>query len=76
MTITLRTLSQGIYAIGEDVKTLQQLLNAKINTSLEPDGKFGPLTNTALKSIRLQAHLWLMVNVDLQTWSKAIGGCK
>ena len=71
MTITLRTLSQGMR--GEDVKTLQQLLNAKINTSLEPDGKFGPLTNTALKKYQAASALVVDGKCGPATWSKLLG---
>ena len=71
MTITLRTLSQGLR--GEDVKTLQQLLNAKIKAGLETDGKFGPQTDAALR--RYQAANALVVDGKCgpATWSALLG---
>ena len=71
MTITLRTLSQDLR--GEDVKTLQQLLNAKIKAGLETDGKFGPLTDAALR--RYQAANALVVDgkCGSATWSALLG---
>ena len=71
MTITLRTLSQGLR--GEDVKTLQQLLNAKIKAGLETDGKFGPLTNAALRKYQAANSLAVDGRCGPATWSKLLG---
>ena len=71
MTITLRTLSQGLR--GEDVKTLQQLLNAKIKAGLETDGKFGPLTNAALRKYQAANALVADGKCGPATWSALLG---
>jgi len=71
MTITLRTLSQGLR--GEDVKTLQQLLNAKIKAGLETDGKFGPLTDAALRRYQAANSLAVDGKCGSATWSALLG---
>lgn len=71
MTLTLRTLSQGMR--GEDVKTLQQLLNAKINAGLVPDGKFGPLTHAALTRYQAANRLLADGKCGPATWSALLG---
>jgi len=71
MTITLRTLSQGLR--GEDVKTLQQLLNAKIKAGLDIDGKFGPLTDAALRKYQAANALVADGKCGPATWSALLG---
>jgi peptidoglycan hydrolase-like protein with peptidoglycan-binding domain len=42
-----RTLSQGMH--GSDVKTAQRLLQTAVDSTLRPDGQFGPVTRRAVK---------------------------
>jgi len=71
MTVQLRTLTQGMR--GEDVKTLQQLLNAKIKAGLDTDGKFGALTKAALVKYQAANALVADGKCGPATWSRILG---
>ena len=56
---------------GEEVKTLQRLLNA-FGASLEIDGSFGPLTDAALRSYQSSNKLEVDGICGLQSWTSLL----
>lgn len=53
---------------GQDVKTLQELLNKKINTGLVVDGDFGEKTHAAVTTFQLKNNLVIDGIVGAKTW--------
>ena len=67
--IELSVLRKG--SKGEEVKTLQRLLNA-FGNSLEVDGSFGPLTQEALRSYQASNQLEVDSICGVQTWTSLL----
>ena len=67
--IELSVLRKG--SKGEEVKTLQRLLNA-FGNSLEVDGSFGPLTQEALRSYQKANQLECDSICGVQTWTSLL----
>ena len=67
MTLDLSVLKMG--SKGAEVKSLQLLLNAKVNAGLKVDGDFGPATAAAVESFQNQFALDVDRVVGPITWS-------
>ena len=61
-----RTIQIG--SVGDDVKRLQRMLNRR-GAGLELDGRFGPLTQAAVKRFQKTAKLKADGMVGRQTWA-------
>ena len=69
VTIELSVLRQG--STGEQVKTLQRILNA-FGNKLAVDGSFGPLTATALKAYQKSNNLEVDGVCGKNTWTSLL----
>jgi hypothetical protein len=67
VSVDLSVLQQG--STGDEVKSVQALMNAKCGTALALDGDFGPATDQAVR--QFQGFLQISVDgiVGQQTWS-------
>ena len=63
---TYNQISYG--STGDDVKKLQELLNASGNYNLDVDGNFGPKTQSAVKDYQKQNNLAVDGIVGKNTW--------
>jgi peptidoglycan hydrolase-like protein with peptidoglycan-binding domain len=61
-----RTIQIG--SVGDDVKRLQRMLNRR-GAGLELDGRFGPLTQAAVKKFQKTVKLKADGVVSRQTWA-------
>ena len=69
---TYKEISYG--AKGDDVKKLQEMLNATGNYNLDVDGSFGPKTQSAVKDYQKQNNLKVDGIVGVNTWGSLTGG--
>ena len=69
VSIELSLLRKG--SKGEEVKTLQRLLNA-FGSKLDIDGSFGPLTQTALRNYQALNKLEVDGVCGVQTWTSLL----
>ncbi|MEH2179030.1 peptidoglycan-binding protein [Nostoc sp.] len=72
---TLPKLTRILYTgvIGEDVKALQRVLNAKGFNAGKVDGEFGPDTEAAVRAFQKKADITVDGEVGPQAW-KELGG--
>ena len=68
--VKVRLLKRG--CIGEDVKTIQALLNIKNNANLDCDSEFGSLTEQAVKNYQQKHNLEVDGIVGENTWSSLL----
>lgn len=73
-TVTVTTIKLSRPFEGNVVKTLQTLLNAKHNAKLSVDGKFGPLTDSAVRKYQASKSLDEDGIVGPMTWNALING--
>lgn len=73
-TVTITTFELKKTSEGNTVKTLQALLNSKNNAKLTVDGKFGPLTDTAVRKYQSLKSLSVDGVVGEMTWTALING--